>query len=135
MLDPPGPRDRLPQHAEYHVAASVRSLPLLHLQPHQHWRLLHPEPHRLRVCRQRLQPLLIQVGSHEILMDDAVRLAARAGAADVPVQLQVWPQVPHIFQAFAALLDDAEEALRAAADFTISHWVAARAPKPALAAR
>lgn len=69
-----------------------------------------------------LAPLLIQVGSHEILLDDAVRLAARAGAADVPVRLEVWPQVPHIFQAFAALLDDAQQALRSAADFTSRHW-------------
>jgi acetyl esterase/lipase len=54
-----------------------------------------------------LAPLLIQVGSHEILLDDAVRLAARAARHDVPVQLQVWPQVPHVFQGFAALLDEA----------------------------
>jgi acetyl esterase/lipase len=80
-----------------------------------------------------LAPLLIQVGSHEILLDDAVRLAARAGAADVPVQLQVWPQVPHIFQAFAALLDDAELALRFAADFTRQHWITDQTSQPALA--
>ena len=55
-----------------------------------------------------LPPLLIQVGSHEILLDDAVRLAARAGGDDVPVELQVWPGVPHVFQSFAAILDDAD---------------------------
>ena len=69
-----------------------------------------------------LAPLLIQVGSHEILLDDAVRLAARAAADDVPVQLQVWPQVPHVFQGFAAVLDEADEALLAAAAFTRAHW-------------
>jgi acetyl esterase/lipase len=69
-----------------------------------------------------LAPLLIQVGSHEILLDDAVRLAARAARHDVPVQLQVWPQVPHVFQGFAALLDEADTALRAAAAFTQAHW-------------
>lgn len=71
-----------------------------------------------------LAPLLVQVGSHEVLLDDAVRLAARAAAQDVPVQLQVWPQVPHVFQAFAALLDEAREALDAAAVFTRAHWPA-----------
>lgn len=81
-----------------------------------------------------LAPLLIQVGSHEILLDDAVRLAARAGAHDVLVELQVWPQVPHIFQAFGALLDDAEEALRSAAGFTNRHW-ATEHPQPALSGR
>ncbi|MGW3287630.1 alpha/beta hydrolase [Streptomyces sp. NPDC001002] len=69
-----------------------------------------------------LAPLLVQVGSHEILLDDAVRLAARAAAHDVHVELQVWPQVPHVFQAFAAMLDEADDALRAAADFTRAHW-------------
>jgi acetyl esterase/lipase len=71
-----------------------------------------------------LPPLLIQVGSHEILLDDAVRLAARAGADDVPVDLQIWPRVPHIFQAYAALLDEADAALDAAGAFTRSHWPA-----------
>ena len=69
-----------------------------------------------------LPPLLIQVGSHEILLDDAVRLAARAADHDVPVELQVWPEVPHVFQGFAALLDDADRALRAAAAFIRRNW-------------
>lgn len=69
-----------------------------------------------------LPPLLIQAGSHEILLDDAVRLAGRAAAHDVQVELQVWPQVPHVFQGFAALLDEADEALNDAAAFTRAHW-------------
>ena len=73
-----------------------------------------------------LAPLLIQVGSHEILLDDAVRLAARAGAGDVPVQLQVWPEVPHVFQGFAAMLDEAGAALDSAAAFIRAAWAAPR---------
>ncbi|MFD3585977.1 alpha/beta hydrolase [Streptomyces sp. NPDC058683] len=73
-----------------------------------------------------LPPLLVQVGSHEILLDDAVRLAARAAADDVRVDLQVWPQVPHVFQSFAVMLDEADEALESAAAFTRAHWAAAR---------
>jgi acetyl esterase/lipase len=69
-----------------------------------------------------LPPLLIQVGSHEILLDDATRLATRAAAHDVRVQLQVWPEVPHVFQGFAAMLDEADDALRSAAAFTRAHW-------------
>ena len=38
-----------------------------------------------------LPPTLIQVGSAETLLDDAVRLAAAAGDADVPVTLEIWP--------------------------------------------
>ena len=69
-----------------------------------------------------LAPLLVQVGSHEILLDDAVRLAGRAAEHDVEVQLQVWPEVPHVFQGFAAVLDEADAALLAAAAFTRAHW-------------
>ena len=44
---------------------------------------------------QGFPPILIQVGSAETLLDDAVRLAAKAGAADVPVTLQIWPHMIH----------------------------------------
>jgi monoterpene epsilon-lactone hydrolase len=71
-----------------------------------------------------LPPLLIQVGSHEILLDDAIRLAARAAQHDVPVELQVWPQVPHVFQGFAAILDEAAQALDSAAAFITRNWSA-----------
>jgi acetyl esterase/lipase len=82
-----------------------------------------------------IAPLLIQVGSHEILLDDAVRLAARAAAQDVSVELQVWPGVPHVFQAFAAVLEEGEAALGAAAAFTRARWTAAgSAPDASVAA-
>jgi acetyl esterase/lipase len=71
-----------------------------------------------------LPPLLVQAGSHEILLDDAVRIAARAAAADVAVTLQVTPQVPHVFQGFASVLDEAGAALSQAGDFIRSHLAA-----------
>jgi epsilon-lactone hydrolase len=64
-----------------------------------------------------LPPLLIQVGGNEILLDDSTRLAARAAASDVHVTLEVTPGVPHVFPAFAGLLDEADEALDSAARF------------------
>jgi monoterpene epsilon-lactone hydrolase len=64
-----------------------------------------------------LPPLLIQVGSHEILLSDALRLAARAAFADVPVTLEVASGAPHVFQGFAAVLDEADAALDHAAAF------------------
>jgi monoterpene epsilon-lactone hydrolase len=64
-----------------------------------------------------LPPMLIQVGSHEILLSDAIRLAGRAAEADVAVALEVTPGVPHVFQAYAAVLDEGETALRRAAEF------------------
>jgi acetyl esterase/lipase len=47
-----------------------------------------------------LPPLLIQVGSAETLLDDAVRLAGVAGAADVRLTLQVWPDMIHAWHLF-----------------------------------
>jgi monoterpene epsilon-lactone hydrolase len=58
-----------------------------------------------------LPPLLVQAGSHEVLLDDALRLAANAAKADVDVVLDVVAGAPHVFQAFAALLDEGRDAL------------------------
>jgi monoterpene epsilon-lactone hydrolase len=69
-----------------------------------------------------LPPLLIQVGSHEILLSDALRLAGRAAEADVAVALEVTPGVPHVFQAYAALLDEGNTALNRAAEFLKTHF-------------
>jgi epsilon-lactone hydrolase len=64
-----------------------------------------------------LPPLLIQAGSHEVLLDDAVRLAQQAAAADVEVTLEVTPRVPHVFQAYHPILDEAAAALDRAGQF------------------
>jgi monoterpene epsilon-lactone hydrolase len=58
-----------------------------------------------------LPPLIIQAGSHELLLDDAVRLAQRAASADVEITLEVTPGVPHVFQAYHAILDEGAAAL------------------------
>jgi epsilon-lactone hydrolase len=72
-----------------------------------------------------LPPLLLQAGSHEILLDDAVRLAARGAAADVAVTLEVTPGVPHVFQGFAAMLDEGDAALTSAGRFVRAHLAGA----------
>lgn len=73
-----------------------------------------------------LPPLLIQAGSHEILLDDATGLAARAAAADVAVRLEVTPGVPHVFQGFTAMLDEADAALTSAGEFLRAHLAGPR---------
>jgi acetyl esterase/lipase len=73
-----------------------------------------------------LPPLLIQAGSHEILLDDATRLAARAAAADVAVTLEITPGVPHVFQGFSAMLDEGDAALTSAGTFLGAHLADAR---------
>ena len=58
-----------------------------------------------------LPPVLIQVGSAETLLDDAVRLAGVAGAADVRVTLQVWPDMIHAWHLFYPQLAAGRRAL------------------------
>ena len=58
-----------------------------------------------------LPPLVIQAGTHEVLLDDAVRLARQAAIADVDVTLDITPGVPHVFQSFYPILDEAVAAL------------------------
>ena len=50
-----------------------------------------------------LPPLLFQVGSNEMLLDDSTRAAAKAHGSGVDVQLDVFDGMPHIFQAFGQL--------------------------------
>jgi epsilon-lactone hydrolase len=64
-----------------------------------------------------LPPLIIQAGTHEVLLDDAVRLARQAATADVEVTLDITPGVPHVFQTFYPILDEAAAALDRAGQF------------------
>jgi len=68
-----------------------------------------------------LPPLLVQAGSHEVLLDDATRLATRAAANDVAVTLDITPGVGHVFQTFSAVLDEGDEALTRAGTFLQAH--------------
>jgi len=78
-----------------------------------------------------LPPLLIQVGSHEILLSDALRLAARAATDDVPTTLEVTPGVPHVFQGFAAVLDEGDAALDQASAFLTTQFAATQPTRAA----
>jgi monoterpene epsilon-lactone hydrolase len=58
-----------------------------------------------------LPPLLVQVGSDEVLLDDALGLAERARAAGVEVALEEWPRMIHVWHWFLPMLDEAQQAL------------------------
>ena len=64
-----------------------------------------------------LPPLLIQVGANELLLDDAVRLAGRAGADNVDVTLEIGGDLPHVYQHHYGHLDEADAALDSTARF------------------
>ena len=68
-----------------------------------------------------IAPLLIQVGSEETLLDDAVRLAGVAGAAQVPVRLDVAPGMIHVWHFFHPMLAPARDAIAVAGQFIAGH--------------
>src|SRR5438132_2089217 len=68
-----------------------------------------------------LPPLIIQVGTHEVLLDDAIRLAHQAATGDVEVMLDITPGVPHVFQTFSPMLDEGAAALDRAGQFLSAH--------------
>src|SRR4051794_17524304 len=72
-----------------------------------------------------LPPLIIQAGTHEVLLDDAVRLAQQAVTADVQVTLDITPGVPHVFQAYYPILDEAAAALDRAGALLSAHLAGA----------
>jgi monoterpene epsilon-lactone hydrolase len=66
-------------------------------------------------------PLLIQVGSAETLLDDATRFASAAGAADVPVTLEIWRHMIHAWHLWNAQLEAGRRALASAGAFIRAH--------------
>jgi monoterpene epsilon-lactone hydrolase len=60
-----------------------------------------------------LAPLMIQVGACETLLDDALRLAKIGGAADVRVDLQIWPEMVHVWHLFHPELKAGKQAIEA----------------------
>jgi len=74
-------------------------------------------------------PTLIQVGSTEILRDDAVRMAARLRQAGARVRLEIWPDAPHAWPLFDGWVPEAREALHAASGFLAETALPAGAPQ------
>jgi monoterpene epsilon-lactone hydrolase len=70
-----------------------------------------------------IPPLLIQVGEHEMLRDDSVRVAEKAVADGIQVKFEVWPGMVHVFQIRG--LPESREAIEQIAEF-----VRSKLPKP-----
>lgn len=71
-----------------------------------------------------LPPILIQVGADEVLLDDAITLARRAEAAGVHAELEVWPDMIHVWQMFCGALPEADDAIGRIAGFLARCWKA-----------
>jgi acetyl esterase/lipase len=68
-----------------------------------------------------LPPLLLQVGSIETLLDDSNEMARRARAAGVEVEVEVWDDMPHVFQGFTPILPEAQQAIAKIGEFVQQH--------------
>jgi monoterpene epsilon-lactone hydrolase len=64
-----------------------------------------------------LPPLLIQVGAAETLLDDSLALTRKAGISDVPVDLQIWPEMIHIWHIYFPMLSAGRRAIAAGGSF------------------
>lgn len=77
----------------------------------------HPRISPIHAELHDLPPLLIQVGTHEVLFDDAVRLADRVRQHRGRVELEVWDDMIHVFQIFPNFLPEARRAIARIAAF------------------
>jgi acetyl esterase/lipase/acyl-coenzyme A synthetase/AMP-(fatty) acid ligase/acyl carrier protein len=73
-----------------------------------------------------LPPILIQVGTEEILLDDARRLASAARAQGVEVTLEEWPEMGHAWQWYFPVLQDGRRAIGAIGAFIRQHTTSTR---------
>ncbi|MBA7622647.1 Monoterpene epsilon-lactone hydrolase [subsurface metagenome] len=64
-----------------------------------------------------LPPLLLLVGTAEILLDDSVELAKRAKKAGVDVTLDIWDDMPHVFPLFAAFAPEGQQGIEKIGEF------------------
>jgi monoterpene epsilon-lactone hydrolase len=82
----------------------------------------HPLASPLFGALQGLPPLLLQVGERETVLDDSTRFADKARAAGVAVQLEVYENMIHVFQQFAADLPEARRAIESIGRFLDDAW-------------
>jgi acetyl esterase/lipase len=65
--------------------------------------------------------VLIQVGGHEVMLSDAVRLAAKLAEDSVPVRLDITPLMGHVWHLLAGHLPAADKAVAEAMAFAEEH--------------
>jgi epsilon-lactone hydrolase len=68
-----------------------------------------------------IPPMLLQVGDAEILLDDSTSVADRAKAAGVKVELEVWPEMFHVWHVFAKILPEGQQAIDRIGSYVLEH--------------
>lgn len=81
----------------------------------------HPQVSPLFADLSGLPPTLVQVGSKEILLDDANRFKSLADAAGNTIELNIYPGMWHVFQMFSPWVNMAEQAILELRDFMQRH--------------
>lgn len=82
----------------------------------------HPLASPLFADLKGLPPLLVHVGSDEVLLADAIGIQARAGACGVRCSLAQWPGMIHVWHMFHPILPQADQAIGDIVDFARAHW-------------
>ncbi len=72
-----------------------------------------------------MSPILIQIGSGEALLSDAMNLALAAAKSDVKVVVDIWPEMLHAWPMFFPIVPEGHAALIEACDFMRRHLTAA----------
>ncbi|HAC60102.1 MAG TPA: alpha/beta hydrolase [Rhodobiaceae bacterium] len=69
-----------------------------------------------------LPPMLIHVGSDEVLFDDAANLCRKARDAGIDAELEEWEDMIHVWHAFYQLLPQGEEAIERLGNYLSARW-------------
>ena len=75
----------------------------------------------VRAALAGLPPLLIQVGSREVVLDDARAIERHAREAGVLAKLDVWPGMVHVWHLFASALEEGQRAIEDLGSF-VRQW-------------
>jgi monoterpene epsilon-lactone hydrolase len=104
--DTPSMRDNASY--DYLSQAVMRTYAARFVKPHD---LRNPLAAPIHADLRGLPPLFVQVGGAEVLLDDSTRLAARAGAAGVRVELDVAEDMIHAYPMFASFFPRCQRAV------------------------
>ncbi|MDH5621086.1 MAG: alpha/beta hydrolase [Gammaproteobacteria bacterium] len=69
-----------------------------------------------------LPPMFIQVGDDEILLSDSERIADACIAAGIAVELEIWPEMWHVFQMFVGKMPEARHAVNKIGQYILTRW-------------
>ncbi len=81
----------------------------------------HPLASPLHGDYRGLPPMLMQVGGAEILLDDSTRIAEKAKAAGVKVELESWPEMVHVWHVYAKILPEGQQAIDRIGQYVQEH--------------